>query len=262
MKKTALVLGLAAALGLTACEGKPAAEGAASAAQTSAPSGLETEAKQLGYLMGYEMAGQLGLSALKEAGVEYDEKAFLKAINEQVEGKEFKLTPEQTEALMKSVSQKIEAHQAKKAEEAKAKAETAKVEGEKFLAENKTKEGVQTTAYGLQYKVNKEGEGDNAKKGDLVLVEYEGRLINGEVFDSSEKHGGEPLPVPVADNSGMIPGFVEAVKLMKKGGEYTVYIPANLAYGEAGTHSIPGNSVLIFDLKVKEIDRDALKSNK
>ena len=120
-------------------------------------------------------------------------------------------------------------------------------DGEKFLAENKKKEGVKTTASGLQYKVIKEGSGAQPKETDTVMANYRGTLINGTEFDSSYKRG-QPTTFPV---SGVIKGWTEALQMMKVGSKYQLFIPANLAYGErAMGPDIGPNSTLIFEVEL------------
>jgi FKBP-type peptidyl-prolyl cis-trans isomerase FklB len=121
--------------------------------------------------------------------------------------------------------------------------------GEKFLADNKAKEGVKTTASGLQYKVMKEGTGATPKSSDTVTVNYRGTLIDGTEFDSSYKRG-QPATFPVA---GVIKGWTEALQLMKAGSKYQLFIPASLAYGEQGRPGIPPNSVLIFEVELMDV---------
>jgi len=115
-----------------------------------------------------------------------------------------------------------------------------------FLARNAKKFGVVTTPSGLQYEVLKEGSGPKPTSSDAVIVEYDGKLANGETFDSSASHGG-PAPLPV---DGLIPGFTEALQLMSPGARYRFWIPPQLAYGErgAGGGVIPPNALLIFDI--------------
>jgi len=122
---------------------------------------------------------------------------------------------------------------------------------EEFLAQNAKRSGVVTTASGLQYKVEKEGTGPKATANDIVLANYDGRLANGQGFDSSAKHGG-PATLPVG---GLIPGWVEGLQLMNKGAKYRFWIPPNLGYGPqgAGDGVIPPNAVLDFDVEVLEI---------
>lgn len=117
-----------------------------------------------------------------------------------------------------------------------------------FLARNAEKPGVVTTASGLQYKVLEEGSGPRAQASDMVIVEYDGKLANGESFDSSARHGG-PATLPVG---GLIPGWVEGLQLMQPGAKYRFWIPPHLGYGEmgAGNGVIPPNALLVFDVKL------------
>ncbi|MEZ5656127.1 MAG: FKBP-type peptidyl-prolyl cis-trans isomerase [Sphingobium sp.] len=111
-----------------------------------------------------------------------------------------------------------------------------------FMADNAGEAGVITTDSGLQYKVIKDGEGESPKSGDVALVSYRGTLIDGTEFDKSEQTA---MPV-----DGVVPGFSEALQLMKRGGEYQIFIPPELAYGDQVPEGgpIPANSVLIFDV--------------
>ena len=123
--------------------------------------------------------------------------------------------------------------------------------GDEFLAANKLKPGVIETPSGLQYKVIKPGEGESPDDNDMVEVHYTGTLIDGTVFDSSRERG-EPIEFPV---NGVIPGWTEALKLMKPGAQYMLYIPAKLAYGDRRTGPIPEGSTLIFDVELLEFER-------
>jgi len=125
-------------------------------------------------------------------------------------------------------------------------------DGAAFLAANAKKDGVVTTASGLQYKVIKSGTGESPKKSDTVKVHYTGTLIDGTVFDSSVQRG-EPAVFPVG---AVIPGWVEALQLMKVGDKWQLVIPANLAYGEnSPSPAIPANSVLIFEVELLDIEK-------
>lgn len=255
MKKSVLALSLTALFALAACNqqantnksaasGTAAASSAGTSATASAPAGLEGTEKQLSYLLGYEISTQLDLAGLKKSGITIDKDALFAAIEDQMAGTPSKMTPEQVQAVMTAVTEKMQAAAAKEAEATAA-------AGKQWLEANKSKEGVQTTASGLQYSVKKEGTGAAIAKGDLVSVEYEGRLTNGEVFDSNK--GGKDFDVPVVDNT-VIKGWIEGLQLMKQGGEYTLYIPADLAYGNASpSPKIPAGSVLVFDIKVNAV---------
>ena len=116
-----------------------------------------------------------------------------------------------------------------------------------ILEENAKKEGVVTTASGLQYQVITEGKGEAPKSGDTISVKYKGTTTDGKVFDEQK----EPVDFPLAN---MIPGWVEGLQLMKPGAHYEFYIPADLAYGEAGAGDvIKPNSVLVFDVELVEV---------
>lgn len=125
-----------------------------------------------------------------------------------------------------------------------------------FLAANGRKSGVETTASGLEYQVIREGAGARPTAQDMVLVDYEGRLLDGKIFDASARHGG-PTPLPVGQ---MVPGFSEALQLMNKGAKYRFWIKPELAYGpqampdpRTGEEVIPANALLVFDIDMHEI---------
>ncbi|MDH6343231.1 FKBP-type peptidyl-prolyl cis-trans isomerase [Parabacteroides sp. PFB2-12] len=124
-----------------------------------------------------------------------------------------------------------------------------KEEGEKFLEENKAKSGVITTESGLQYQVITEGTGERPTNTSRVKVHYTGNLLDGTTFDSSIERG-EPATFPV---NGVIAGWTEGLQIMPVGSKYKFWIPSELAYGEGGNYSIPGNSVLIFEVELLEI---------
>ncbi|MEB3767362.1 FKBP-type peptidyl-prolyl cis-trans isomerase [Acinetobacter sp. MD2] len=118
-----------------------------------------------------------------------------------------------------------------------------------FLANNAKKPGIKTTASGLQYQVLKEGTGKQPTVNSTVKVNYEGKLADGTVFDSSFKRN-EPVEFPLQN---VIPGWKEGIPLMKEGGSIMLYVPANLAYGEQGNQAIPPNSVLIFKVDLLQV---------
>ncbi|WEK42266.1 MAG: FKBP-type peptidyl-prolyl cis-trans isomerase [Candidatus Sphingomonas colombiensis] len=114
-------------------------------------------------------------------------------------------------------------------------------QGDDFLARNARQKGVVTTASGLQYQVLTPGTGAKPTDTDVVLVNYEGKLLNGTTFDKSQ----QPTPFPV---TGVVPGFSEGLKLMPKGSKYRFWIKPSLGYGDKATGPIPANSVLVFDV--------------
>ncbi|MBD0332159.1 MAG: FKBP-type peptidyl-prolyl cis-trans isomerase [Chitinophagaceae bacterium] len=123
--------------------------------------------------------------------------------------------------------------------------------GEKFLAANRTRSGVKTTASGLQYEIIREGSGPKPTAADTVVAHYSGKLLNGVEFENSYKSG-EPLTIPV---SRVIKGWTEALQLMPSGSKYRLYIPYYLAYGLNDTGSIPAGSTLIFEVELLEVKR-------
>src|SRR5262249_17517826 len=136
------------------------------------------------------------------------------------------------------------------AEKMKPIAEKNKKDGDAFLAANKSKPGVQTTASGLQYKVIKSGTGATPGASDVATVHYKGSLMDGTVFDSSYD-ANEPATFNV---SGVIPGWTEALQLMKVGDKWQLFIPSDLAYGETGRlPKIPPNALLVFDVELLDV---------
>ena|SRR5256886_4836928 len=154
--------------------------------------------------------------------------------------------PQMTEAEVRETMTNLEKDMESKQKEASQKNAS---DGEKFLAENKKKEGVKTTASGLQYKVIKEGTGPQPKGTDTVTVNYRGTLIDGTEFDSSYKRG-QPATFPL---NAVIKGWTEGLQLMKVGSKYQIFIPASLGYGERGAGADIGpNSTLIFEVELMD----------
>lgn len=205
------------------------------------------ELEQVGYSLGYLM-GSNNKNDIPDLNIE----AFEKGIRDGYSGDEKKraLTQEQMEKVLMEYQKKREAEITKEVE---SKAKANKEAGEKFLAENEKKEGVQKTASGLQYKVITEGTGAKPKATDTVTVHYEGKLIDGKVFDSSYERG-EPVSFRLNE---VIKGWTEGVQLMNTGSKYELYIPSDLAYGETGNPNIEPNSVLIFTVEL--LDEAAAK---
>lgn len=240
-KHTLLAASMMAILALAGCNKKTeVTEGAdaKTAEKSTVVTDSSTEIQKISYIIGYEQGMNLK-TMTEQTGEELDLEVFNKAIADAFNGKESALTDEQIQAVGK-------AYEERKVKEAADKATKNKAEGDKFLAENKTKEGVKTTASGLQYKVITEGTGKSPKATDTVIVHYEGKLINGKVFDSSYERG---MPAQFAVNE-VIKGWTEGLQLMKEGGKYEFYIPSELAYGEAGNPMIEPNSVLTFTVEL------------
>lgn len=172
---------------------------------------------------------------------------FAQAIKDTISGAELKVSHKESQQI---VQEFFKEHEAKQRAQAAENGKVAREEGEKFLAENAKKDGVQVTESGLQYSVIKEGTGKSPKATDTVVCHYEGFLTNGTVFDSSIQRG-EPAAFPL---NAVIAGWTEGLQLMKEGGKTRFFIPYNLAYGEAGAAgAIPPYAALIFDVELLEV---------
>ena len=203
---------------------------------------LTTEKEKVSYMVGMDLAN--GLSQIKG---EVDINIVIEAMKTQLAGGKALMTVEESQAVRQSFMQKLQAAQQAKSAELAGKN---KAEGDKYLAANKTKPGVKTTASGLQYSVIKEGTGKKPTAESTVKVHYTGTLLDGTKFDSSVDRG-EPSQFPL---NGVIAGWTEGLQLMSVGSKYKFVIPANLAYGDKQTPGPIGpNATLIFDVELLEI---------
>ena len=203
----------------------------------------KTELKDQKDKASYSIGLELGTS-LKKGKMEVNTTALMKGLNDGLSGAKPLLTEEQVKETMTALQKEMMDKQAAANKEA---GEKNKAEGEKFLADNKKKDGVKTTASGLQYKVLKEGTGESPKETDMVVTNYKGTLLDGTEFDSSYKRN-EPATFPV---NRVIKGWTEALLLMKPGAKYQLFIPSNLAYGERAVgKDIGPNSALIFEVEL------------
>ncbi len=212
---------------------------------------LDSQVKKQSYALGV----QLG-SDLKRGEVDIDPEAVAQGISDVLDDRELKLSEQQIAETMQAMqTEMMEKQMALRQQQAGENLE----KSQEFLAENKKKEDVKTTASGLQYMVIKEGTGKAPGPEDEVTVHYRGKLIDGTVFDSSYERG-TPATFPV---KGVIPGWTEGLQLMKEGGEYRLFVPAKLAYGERGAgEQIGPNQALIFDvelLSVKEAGKEVIQ---
>lgn len=207
------------------------------------PAGGVEEGQQFQQKVAYSIGLDLG-RRLRSDGIEVDLRAVVSGLRDGLTDAKPKLTDEQITAVMtqfqQQMQQKAQAQMADIAGENQAK-------GEAFLKENASKEGIQTTDSGLQYRIIEEGNGDSPTAADTVECHYEGKLINGEVFDSSYKRG-EPATFPVG---GVIAGWTEALQMMKTGAKWEVFLPSDIAYGPRGAGGAIGpNETLIFQIEL------------
>lgn len=206
-----------------------------------------SEKEKLSYSIGYTQGNNM-TGFFKAQSVELDTNTVVEAFKAGFSGAKPVLTEQEIHQTLSELQKNIAA---KQAEGMKETAEKNKKAGEAFLAENKKKEGVITLPDGLQYKVLKEGAGKTPKATDKVQVNYRGTLIDGREFDSSYKRG-EPATFQV---NAVIPGWAEALQLMKAGSKWEVFIPSSLAYGEKGAgHMIGPDSTLIFEIELLSIE--------
>lgn len=184
------------------------------------------------------------VASVKQIPIEINENIVAETITDLLAGGQPTLQPEEYRRVMQEFQAKLQEASQKQAEEAG----KANIEAEKqFLAENAKKDGIIMTMSGLQYQVLQEGSGDSPKATDIVTVHYEGKLLSGQVFDSSYKRG-EPTEFPI---NQVIPGWTEALQLMKRGSKYRLFIPSSLAYGAHGAGEvIAPHSTLIFDVEL------------
>lgn len=207
---------------------------------------LTSRKQKFSYALGMNIASGLG-AQLKKQGVEVDWNLLAQGLKDGSSGGKTRLTEDEAKQVLTEVQNDVRKEQQEKMKEA---ADKNKKEGEAFLAANKDKEGVKTTASGLQYKVITEGTGPKPTATDTVVCNYKGTLIDGKEFDSSFKRG-EPATFPV---SGVIKGWTEALQLMPVGSKYQLFIPPDLAYGERGAGAEIGpDSTLIFEVELISI---------
>jgi FKBP-type peptidyl-prolyl cis-trans isomerase len=204
---------------------------------------LETTREKFSYGLGYDFGPSL--ENLK-SGVDIE--LFKRGLEDYLSGKAALVPAEERSAIRSQEFYRIgQEYIAKKLEEEQRNFEA----GEAFLAQNKNKAGVITTASGLQYQVLSEGTGPQPTLNDRIKVTYRGTFIDGKEFESTEKRLGQPSTFLV---KGVFPGWTEAFQLMRMGGKYRFFIPSSLAYGKIGRKpDIPPNSALIFEVELLEI---------
>ena len=195
---------------------------------------FKTSKEKTSYALGLNIGKQL-----KQNNADIDLDVYMRALKDATTGGKLLMTDEQIRETLTAFQMELKNKGL----------EMGRKEGEAFLAENKSKPGVVTTASGLQYKIETKGTGKIPGSNDTVVCHYRGTLVNGEEFDSSYKRS-EPSSFGV---TGVIKGWTEALLMMPVGSKWKLTIPSELAYGERGRPSIPPNSVLLFDIELVSI---------
>lgn len=202
---------------------------------------LKTQNEKISYALGMQMG-----SGFRKQGLDLDSAAFAKGLAASFSGAKTLLTEDE----MHTIIVNAQAEYKKQAVLREEKAHTALNEGEKFLADNKSKEGVVALPSGLQYKILIQGSGDKPKIDETVVCNYRGLLLDGTEFDSSAKHNG-PATFPVR---GVIRGWTEALQMMPAGSKWQIFVPAHLAYGKDGVgEKIPPEATLVFEVELLSI---------
>lgn len=207
----------------------------AMAQDTEAP---QTQKDKLSYSLGMDAS-----KSMKQRGFDLNPEMFLRGFHDGYTGNKALLTDDEIRTILTALAKEL---QKKSEEEANAQAEKAKLDGERFLAANKTKNGVTSLPNGLQYEILKAGTGAKPTEANTVTVHYVATMVDGTVFDNTIQKG-EPVSVVLKT---IIPGWREALKLMPLGSKWRVVIPPSLAYKDRRTGPIPPNSVLIFEIEL------------
>ncbi|MCK9612508.1 MAG: FKBP-type peptidyl-prolyl cis-trans isomerase [Bacteroidales bacterium] len=207
---------------------------------------LKTFDDSVAYTIGCNIGNNLKGSLTKDS-LMFNYDIISQGVNDALNGPDHMLFPlELTKAIMDNFRKYMEEKIAiRNAKNAKLKNE----EDNKFLEENKNKPGILTTASGLQYKVIQQGNGAKPTMESTVTVNYEGKFIDGRVFDSSYERN-QPADFPLTN---LIKGFSEGILLMNEGSIYELFISSDLGYGDAGTQGIPGGSALIFKVELIKV---------
>ncbi|AEW51083.1 TPA: FKBP-type peptidyl-prolyl cis-trans isomerase [Legionella pneumophila] len=207
---------------------------------------LATDKDKLSYSIGADLGKNF-----KNQGIDVNPEAMAKGMQDAMSGAQLALTEQQMKDVLNKFQKDL---MAKRTAEFNKKADENKVKGEAFLTENKNKPGVVVLPSGLQYKVINAGNGVKPGKSDTVTVEYTGRLIDGTVFDSTEKTG-KPATFQV---SQVIPGWTEALQLMPAGSTWEIYVPSGLAYGPRSVGGPIGpNETLIFKIHLISVKKSS-----
>ena len=205
----------------------------------------ETMEERVSYGIGREMGDQLKANAIADLSID----AVLAGLADALNGVESAVSHQNLQAAFAQMQTRLQAQEFEKATVLAAQGEKFRADGEKFLTENAKREGVQVTESGLQYEVLKKGDGEKPTHSNTVRTHYHGTFIDGTVFDSSVERG-TPAEFPV---SGVIAGWVEALQMMNTGAKWKLFVPYQLAYGEAGSGPIGPCATLVFEVELLDI---------
>ncbi|MBN1355657.1 FKBP-type peptidyl-prolyl cis-trans isomerase [bacterium] len=204
---------------------------------------LTTQKDKVSYCIGVDIG-----NSFKNQAIEIDPDILIRGLKDALNGGELMFTEQESREILNSFRNEM---RAKQEADRNAKSEQNKIAGTEFLEKNKKEKDIVVLPSGLQYRVLTEGTGDSPKPTDTVSVHYQGTLIDGTEFDSSITRG-EPARFKV---NGVIPGWTEALQLMKPGSKWQLFIPSDLAYGERGMGPRIGpNAVLIFEVELLEVE--------
>jgi len=202
---------------------------------------LQSQKDKVSYAIGLQSGKNL-----RRQFIDIDAEMMGKGLRDSLSGGKMLLTDQEMQEVMTAFKKEMEARQP---EIRKAMAERNKKEGEAFLAENRTREGVKTLASGLQYEVIREGKGNHPKTDDAVAVHYRASRLDGSEFDSSYRRN---APATFSVSQGYR-GWEQVLPLMKEGAKFRVFVPSNLGYGEEGSGPVEPNATLIYDVEMMDI---------
>ncbi|QAB14947.1 FKBP-type peptidyl-prolyl cis-trans isomerase [Hydrogenovibrio thermophilus] len=207
---------------------------------------LNSVDKKASYALGSDLAKNF-----QQQGVEIDIPALVLGMQDVMENKSLRLTDAEMQQAVNEVKKQV---MQKQAEARKKLAEDNAQKGEAFLAKNKKRDDVKVTKSGLQYRIIEPGKGATPKEDDVLTANYKGTLIDGTEFDSSYSRG-TPIEFQMGD---VIPGWGEALKMMKPGAKWEIFVPPSLGYGSKGAGDIIGpNETLIFTIELIKAEKPA-----
>jgi FKBP-type peptidyl-prolyl cis-trans isomerase FkpA len=244
-KVTLLATTMAVALNAPLASAADAAKPAAAASDSKA--NFKNDDQKSAYALGASLGSYMenSLKEQEKLGIKLDKDQLISGVQDAFADKS-KLSDEEIQKTLQAFETRVKSAAQERMEKEATENET---KGKKFRTDFAAEKGVKNTKSGLLYKVEKEGSGNAPKDSDTVVVNYKGTLIDGKEFDNSYTRG-EPLSFRL---DGVIPGWTEGLKHIKKGGKIKLVIPPGLAYGKAGVPGIPANSTLVFDVELLDI---------